>query len=253
MDFNGTNALVSIADASDLDFTDHFTLEAWVRPDTLRNWFSPISKASWTGGMSGYTLAADYQGKPTGIAMAAGASTGVAGPNALPTSAWSHLAFTSDGTTLRLYADPNATRLLDTFEFDEFGNPRERMTLKYGWLGGKQRRTELPSGVIQMGVRSYVPMMGRFISVDPIVGGSANTYDYANQDPVNTFDLTGQAACSAVLASPVLRYTGNPVSVTVTYSIEALALCSRNAKDRHLSVQIQGGYIRLPQGAGLKT
>ena len=86
---------------------------------------------------------------------------------------------------------PTATGPTATFEFDEFGNPKQSGSPRFGWLGGKQRRTELPSGVIQMGVRSYVPAMGRFISMDPMLGGSANAYDYANADPVNTFDLTG--------------------------------------------------------------
>jgi RHS repeat-associated protein len=87
---------------------------------------------------------------------------------------------------------PSATELASTSEYDEFGNPEKGSPARFGWLGGKQRRTELASGVIQMGVRSYVPAIGRFLTLDPVPGGSANAYDYANQDPVNNFDLTGE-------------------------------------------------------------
>lgn len=93
--------------------------------------------------------------------------------------------------------DPEVTELLSTQTFDEFGNPTQAGVLEggsaeYGWLGIRGRRTQLPSGVIQMGVRSYVPALGRFLTPDPVVGGSANAYDYADQDPVNLFDLTGE-------------------------------------------------------------
>ncbi len=89
---------------------------------------------------------------------------------------------------------PSATGPLTSAEFDEFGNLKGAGALKYGWLGGKGRRTELPAGVIQMGVRSYVPAIGRFLTPDPVIGGSANAYEYGNGDPVNNVDLGGERA-----------------------------------------------------------
>src|SRR4029079_13834691 len=86
---------------------------------------------------------------------------------------------------------PSATEPTAKFEFDEFGNPKSGSAGRFGWLGADQRRTELPSGVIQMGARSYGPAIGRFISVDPVLGGSANAYDYAEADPVNGYDFSG--------------------------------------------------------------
>lgn len=118
----------------------------------------------------------------------------------------------ASGTTLQLAnlhgdviatasLDPSVTQLLNTFEYDEFGVPKSGTAGRFGWLGGKKRRTELPSGVIQMGVRSYVPAMGRFLTVDPVLGGSSNAYDYAYQDPVNVTDLDGRCPVCALVGA----------------------------------------------------
>jgi RHS repeat-associated protein len=89
-------------------------------------------------------------------------------------------------------SSPTATALLGTYRFDEFGESESGSSGRFGWMGGKLRQTELSSGVIQMGVRSYIPQLGRFLTPDPEPGGSANAYDYANQDPVNRFDVNGK-------------------------------------------------------------
>jgi len=89
--------------------------------------------------------------------------------------------------------DPAVSQLEMTARTDEFGVPLSGTPQRYGWLGGSVRRTELASGVIQMGARSYVPTIGKFLSPDPIAGGSANAYDYGNADPVNQFDPMGMA------------------------------------------------------------
>jgi len=83
--------------------------------------------------------------------------------------------------------------------FDEFG-VAQPMTgagattgppARYGWLGAAQRSAEALNGVILMGVRLYSPETGRFLSVDPVAGGSASAYDYCSGDPVNCTDLGG--------------------------------------------------------------
>ena len=76
-------------------------------------------------------------------------------------------------------------------DYDEFGNPAMAPSERYGWLGAEQRSGDTQGGTILMGARVYLPSLGRFLQSDPIAGGSANAYDYANQDPVNETDLSG--------------------------------------------------------------
>jgi tripartite motif-containing protein 71 len=146
---------------------------------------------------------------------------------------------------------PEATSLKGTFSYDEFGNPVSGSAGHYGWLGGKQRRTELPSGVVQMGARSYVPQVGRFLSTDPVAGGSANSYDYANQDPVNSLDLEGKAACT--IAEPSLS-AKQRTSATGHYRLhaKAWARCTRAARNVHVKAVIVGGAYSPAPGTAVR-
>ena len=87
---------------------------------------------------------------------------------------------------------PVLTELLSTTEASEFGVPTTGTPAKYSWLGAEQQPTELPSGEIDMGARSYIPELGRFLQPDPIPGGSANAYAYTFGDPVNSSDPSGE-------------------------------------------------------------
>jgi len=91
----------------------------------------------------------------------------------------------------------NTTAPTASYDNDEFGVPTTSTSpdRPFRWLGAKQRTTRLTSGVITMGARTYVPQLGRFLQTDPVDGGSANPYDYTNQDPINQFDLDGCSPC----------------------------------------------------------
>jgi RHS repeat-associated protein len=79
-----------------------------------------------------------------------------------------------------------------TTESTEYGIPRDPNAgeARYGWVGGQRRSADDLAGLVLMGVRLYNPATGRFLSVDPVAGGSANPYAYPT-DPVDNSDLSG--------------------------------------------------------------
>ena len=92
-----------------------------------------------------------------------------------------------------LDASETETELLNPTDNTEYGVPHEGTSpSKYAWLGADGVATEFPTGIIAMGVRSYIPQLGRFLQTDPKPGGSANAYAYTFGDPVNTSDPGGE-------------------------------------------------------------
>jgi RHS repeat-associated protein len=90
-------------------------------------------------------------------------------------------------------ADNTGTRT-NTYHYDSYGNltstPTTSNTLERYTAAWNKKLDPIPD-IILMGARPYDPTLGRFLAVDPIDGGSLNNYDYAGQDPINNYDLSG--------------------------------------------------------------
>lgn len=145
--------------------------------------------------------------------------------------------------------------------FDEFGNPLQMAgsgsttgpPARYGWLGGAQRSAEALGGVILMGQRLYLPSIGRFLSVDPVPGGSANSYDYCNADPVNCTDLNGTfslrkfAGVVAAVASVASMIPGPVGMAASAVSVVAYVV----AGDKKQALIAAAGIALAAVGAGV--
>jgi RHS repeat-associated protein len=73
-------------------------------------------------------------------------------------------------------------------------------------LGFDGQYLDPTSNLIDLRARQYNTETGLFLSTDPKPAGPTSpyeaTYDYASQDPINNYDLDGNAVCNGALAIP---------------------------------------------------
>ncbi len=139
---------------------------------------------------------------------------------------------TSPDRTQWAYDDLSANRLFATTSsgalvgpvrvYDPFGTPltvaaavQPDGARDLAWQASFGHETQpLRTPFIVMGERVYMPALGRFLQLDPKIGGSTNGYDFVSQDPVNLFDPTGQSLGDwiAMLAVAVVSVIAAPLT-----------------------------------------
>jgi RHS repeat-associated protein len=158
--------------------------------DITNHYAGPGSTPAWTVN----TSSGEYTRNIAGLTGFAAVQSGTEAPVLQITNLHGDIIATA-------YLSETATALASTADTSEFGVPTTSLPPKYSWLGADEIPTELPSGIMDMGARSYIPQLGRFLQPDPRPGGSANAYTYTFGDPVNSSDPSGEYTFAGVGSS----------------------------------------------------
>jgi len=126
---------------------------------------------------------------------------GIASYTTGATGGQSYYQTNQQGSTLALRSSTGT--LQSQSEYDGYGifysliaGPRT----DFGYVGSKSYVTDPESGLLELGHRYYLPIIGRFLTQDPIgQEDDLNLYAYCHNNPVTNVDPTGDASALGVM------------------------------------------------------
>ncbi len=151
----------------------------------------------------------------------------------------------------KAYLSETASGLASTADTGEYGVPTTSLPSKYSWLGALELPTELPSGVIDMGARSYVPQLGRFLQPDPVPTGSASAYSYTFGDPINASDPSGAYTIglpSESLINGTQQHANEAAAEQAAINAAARAEAERRAQEAAQAAALAGPQYEGEEG-----
>jgi hypothetical protein len=105
MEFDGEEDCLAVAPASDLQLTEEFTLEAWIRPTAKVEWGALLVKENSGSPRYGYFLEDELEHLSGYFDDSASTGHLASAEGTVPLHTWSHVVMTDDGGHARIYVD----------------------------------------------------------------------------------------------------------------------------------------------------